>query len=164
MHVGTEEIQGATVEVHVNSRHGSWEVRTPAGDRLGHADTKDKAMAQARAKLTKHKTRVAVAFLTTQGEAGVATGLHASNGAVLARIDGVSMQLSSYNDRHALRADTPPEKVAQMLELRASAQAAERTASAIEREYQVDVLRLVTAAIAEKQEKLAAKEEATDAN
>lgn len=156
MHVGGEVINGVDVEVHVDAKHGGWEIRSVAGDRLGYGDTKAKAVSQARTKLAKSKTRVRIEFITTTGERGIATGLHASNRAVLAKIGGASVQLATYGDRRALSGDTPPEKVARILELRAQASAATREADQIERDYGIDLQKAVETAVAEKL--------ATDAN
>lgn len=159
MHVSNEVISGVDVEVHADGRAGSWFIQGQNGARLGWGDTKDKAMAQARTKIAKTKTRVKVEFVTAKGERGVATGLHASNGSVLAKIDGLSVQLSSYGEREVLSSDVPAEKVARMIELREKAHAAEREAAAIQQEYKIDILKAVTAAIAEVQAAAEAKVE-----
>jgi hypothetical protein len=115
---------------------------------LGRADTLEKAITQAKAKLAKAKVRVHVPFYDLNGESGVATGIHGGHGGVTAKVGGTPVVLSTGRTR-VIRADIPVDKLKRLMELRQQIWDAQREVGNIEAEFAFDVRKAVEAAIAE---------------
>lgn len=102
MKLKDETISGFEVEVNI-THYGQFQVDYN-GTTIGHGDTLDQALNQARTRIAKMKVRVSVPFITHAGEKGVGTGVHASNHSVLVRIGA---NASQHDGSQVLRADTP---------------------------------------------------------
>jgi hypothetical protein len=103
--ISTEEINGVSIDVHVgqNGRFYLYD----GEDQIAGSVTLDGARENAVKKLKRTKVKVKVHFFTRAGIPGVATGIHATNSKILARIDGEAVQV---NPREKpLRPDTPNE-------------------------------------------------------
>lgn len=145
MRIGNRNIGGVDCELHAETKHGRWSVVLDE-TQIGTGDTLDKAVDQARVALRKTKVSVSVPFITFDGESGVATGLHAKNGSVLARIgNGKSEQLIGVV--RMLSADTPVEKVERLAELRQQVKAANSEIQTITSEHGIELTRVVREAV-----------------
>jgi len=96
------EVNNIALELHAD-KYGNWSVleRHEGGKSktLGQGDTPDKAKNLARIELNKRKIKVEVHFITMNGESGVATGFHARNSTVLARMEGGNAEQFSSSQR-----------------------------------------------------------------
>lgn len=138
--VKEDTIGDLAVEIHVNARTGAFSVKSASdGESLGHADTMDRAIAQARQKASQRKVRVSIPFLTKSGEPGEATGIHAKTRSTLVRINGEAHQLDGREARGVFRADMPPEKLARFMELDQEIRERQRESREIETEYTFDL-------------------------
>lgn len=137
--VKEDTIGDLAVEIHVNPSTGYFQVKTAAdGESIGHADTMDKAIAQARQKASQRKVRVSIPFITKAGERGEATGIHSKNRTTLVRIEGEAQQLDGRQAK-VFPADMPPEKLNRFMELDQEIRKLTSESRAIETEYTFDL-------------------------
>lgn len=141
------------VEIHAYP-NGNWGI-TLGDEDIGYADTLEKAIARARTALAKQKVKVSVPFVTQDGERGIAHGLHAKTGKVLARVNDKPIDLGY---KQPLRADIPQDVLDRYLELTETADAAYNEAKVIEREYRLDLSTAVRKAVADAAERAVAGE------
>lgn len=134
----TAWIVGIEVQIHITER-GRFSAAMIDGTPLGSGYSLDDVIATARTNLAKQKVRVSIPFFTKAGERGEATGIHASNGAILARIDGEAAQLSGYNELRVLPVDMPAEKLDRYTELRAQVSRANAEMKLIEEGFQFNL-------------------------
>lgn len=144
--IGQKEIRGVTCDVEADLM-GRFTVRLPGEHQsLGYADTLDGAIQQASRKLAQSKVTVAVEFFTKSGEAGVATGLHAGTGNVMARIAGKTYQLT-YNENRVFDRAMPPDVLERYLTIESQRRALGREMSQIDAQWRIDLDQAVKAAI-----------------
>lgn len=150
--IGTTTLVQQEVTIQA-SKDGSWYLVDGEGVLLGRNDVLEKAEAQAKTKLAKAKIKVEVPFFTDQGEEGVATGFHAQNDDILARIGGNSERLGGYRRHIVLRPDTPPDVIEAIAAARqAKADAEETIRSTVER-HAYDLRAALTDAIEAERQK-----------
>jgi predicted RNase H-like HicB family nuclease len=144
-----KEIAGASVELYAEKR-GFWRITLPdGGDSLAHGKDLERVESNAAAAIRKMKVKVSVPFFTADGEQGLATGVHAGNNSILAKVDGDATQVSTYG-RNTLRGDTPSEVLAELQGSIEAEHQASRKRKQITEEYGFDLRKAVLAAIAEK--------------
>jgi hypothetical protein len=131
--VSTKELSGVPVEVKVD-HYGRFYIHDEEGVTLGTGMLLDSAESAARQALAKRKVRVEVAFITHDGQTGVAHGLHAKTNKILGRINGKAVQIESYR-RDCFQPDIPRD-----------------TMNKIEKDWQIDLRDEIEAAIKEKAE------------
>lgn len=157
--IDTLKLSGVEVDVWC-SKYGTFVVTT--GDEatnLGSDKDLEKACNKARVQIAKRKVKVEVKFITTNGEEGVATGLHAGTGHIMARIDGTSHQITGYGAREQyLSANIPAEKMNEYNQLAQYVRDSQERMRAIVKEYGLDLKAEVEAAI---QKKISDQEEAS---
>lgn len=138
MQLTTEWIRGVEVQIYVTER-GRFQAATVDGARLGSGDSLVNVLATVRTNLAKQNVRVSIPFFTKAGERGEATGVHASNGTILARIDGLATQLSGYAELRVLPADMPTEKLDRYTALRDQVSKANAEMKLIEQGFEFDL-------------------------
>lgn len=164
------DILATPCEVHVSTRgYFTVYLRGHADDEgakpLASEATFDAAVEKAKPQVRQRKTKVAVAYYDLSrsydqakalGEqstwvwtSGLATGIHAGTGNVLAAVNGKSEQLSSYRRIMLYRGDMPKEVRQQIVELRTQADAVSDQMKKLNDEWQFDIAEAVQAAIAE---------------
>lgn len=118
MVIKTDNISGTQIEVSVNT-YGQFSISLSAnGTTIAYGDMMEQVYQKARAYIAKRKVKVSIPFRTSVGEHGVATGIHSSNGSVLAKIDGVALQMNGRgNNSVVLKADTPEEDIARLIKI-----------------------------------------------
>jgi hypothetical protein len=124
--IGMIEIAG--IEVAVEATTGGTFLLKELGsegiggrETLGSGDTLDQAKSRARTVLAKRKVKVEVPFKLKDGTEGVATGIHAGNGAVMAKVIRHGRERAEQIERRqdAYKPETPQEvfdKVASLTE------------------------------------------------
>lgn len=153
MKIGTQEITGTTVEIHADARTGNWTIwlttskdETPMS--LGTSSTLETALAHARAKLTRQKSKVSVPYITLSGMKATAYGQHAGNGDILVRVGGAAARINRYARSETLKAETPQNVVNRLKELREQTQAATREERQLIEQWKLDLHKAVEAALA----------------
>lgn len=117
---------------------------------IGSGETLEQAKSKARTELNKRRVKVAVPFLLEDGRRAVATQRHAGNRTVLYEIDGQKDSLPGYGTgSKVFKAETPPETIARLADLRQQARDAEFGQREIEKEWGVDIGKAVDRAVAE---------------
>jgi hypothetical protein len=172
--VGTDTIAGVEVEILANAR-GAWEITTSQEggrrepERLGYAaeGTLDEAKSRARTVLAKRKVKVEVPFRLRDGSYGVATGIHAGTGAVLARVIRRGREQAEQIERRtdAFKPETPDEAFDKMTSLKEQQSALYSEQKALEDEWAIDRYGLkgaVSDAISDATERQAADDEAAE--
>ena len=150
MRVGSRTINGVDTEVHADA-HGRFYIQID-GKTLGAGDKLDVAIVEARNAINREKTKVNVVFITKAGEHGVATGFHARNRTVMAKIaDGKGEQLD-YNYK-CFKADTPKATVDRYNEVEQQIRALQAERNLIDKEWQVTLREVVQRAIDDAQKK-----------
>lgn len=145
--VGETTIAGVEVEIHATtSAGGRWEIHK-GGQCIGRNSVLEGAERSAAAAIRKAKIKVSVPFFTPEGEVGEATGIHAGNGSVLAKVGGEAMQIS-YGPRQ-LRGDMPAEAVDALDAALRKEREGFREAKALRDRYQFDLRAAVEREIAE---------------
>jgi protein-arginine kinase activator protein McsA len=152
-HVGNREINGETYEIHA-SQHGIWSIMMPTEDgergvELGHGDSLDKAVANARIQINKNKVKLHIEFVTTDGEHGFATGRHGRTRQTLAVIEGEKTTAP----HTTLRGDMPQEEIDRMVEVRDRMAKLNAELREIIKEYEFDLNKEMTRQIEEHREK-----------
>lgn len=142
MQLTTAWIAAIEVQIYITER-GRFNAAMIDGTSLGSGYSLDDVIATARTNLTKQKVRVSIPFFTKAGERGEATGIHAANGAILARVDGQAAQLSGYSELRVLPVDMPAEKLDRYTELRAQVKKANAEMKLIEQGFEFDLGRVV---------------------
>lgn len=117
--IGIQEINSVRYEIHANAS-GGWQIREEKPDHdgrvIGTGSTLDAAINNARQQINREKVKIAVNFVTHDGERGVATGRHGRNRTILVRVNGKAEQWEGYRV-NVLRPDIPKDDIDRLLEL-----------------------------------------------
>jgi predicted nucleotidyltransferase len=149
--VGVDTILDTRVEIWATNG-GTWQICMPGeedkqGMVLGHGDTLDRAVTNARVQINKNKVKLHIDFVNTDGKRGYATGVHGRTRKILTVIQGEKVHLDNYAT--VFRADMPNEEIEHMHKIDegiAKLQAARREIVA---EWKFDLGKAVTEAIEE---------------
>lgn len=133
--------------------------------KLAYGKSLNDAVDRAKTAAAKRRVRVQIPFISREAEHGIATGIHAGTGAVLANIGGMNgVQLSGSADTKVFPGDSDPALVEEYVAEREKIKLAERRCSEIEREHMIrlpDVIgEAIDAKLAEQNERDAAAEPA----
>lgn len=161
----TEQIAGVDIDLHVTNDGRFY---GEADDiRIGSAqDTLDKAKQSIRAELAKRKVRVVVHFRTRTGQRGIAHGVNAGNGKVLAKLQDRrgeftrNEQLDVGFGGRFFRADTPDEVIDRLKWLQDERTKLGNELRDLENEWSIALQRQVHDAINAKAQEIASREAA----
>lgn len=149
--VGTRKINNVDCEVYVSALSGDWTIKDEEGATLGHGNTLEKAVAQARNALNRRKVKVNVPFYLLDGRNGTATGKHGgSSRKTLAVLDGKRETLDGYTT--VFTQDTPQGVRERHAELTQQGRAVQRELRQIEADNTAKLSTLVEEAIAREEE------------
>jgi hypothetical protein len=143
--LGHQVINGVSCEIAVSS-DGMFTVSRD-GETISHAFLLQQAVTTASSKISQTKVRVQVDFFTLNGKQGTATGIHASNGKVLARIGGKSEQFDMYTS--VLKGETPQPVVSRLIDINNEVELLKRAENSIKREWGMKLGSAVKKAIEE---------------
>jgi hypothetical protein len=154
--VGKKKVAGAEYELHANS-FGSWSIYDPeSGVTLGSGDTIDKAVAQARATLTKGRIRINEKVYKSTGEVMYITGMKVGNRKVLVREPAGPRRKEKTDQWDAytkvFTGDTPKEVRDRFTELQEEMNEIRREVQNIQRKHMMNIGEIAQAKIAEASE------------